>query len=177
MVRKNPGFTIVELLIVIVVIAILAAISIVAYTGIQNKANDAAVQADIRNLGNLIEQYNVTEGSYPIADTNAELYEIFASFNVSLSLSSYETPPPPGGANFLYIATPDASGFALVARAKSGTNYYWSSRSQGVAVFEGAYAEQGRTWTRNQLLDDNSPLGAGESIWGYGNGTWAMEFR
>lgn len=48
--KHRMGFTIVELLIVIVVIAILAALSIVAYTGIQNRANDTAVQSDIRNL-------------------------------------------------------------------------------------------------------------------------------
>ena len=39
-VSKKSGFTIVELLIVVVVIAILAAISIVAYAGIQNRANE-----------------------------------------------------------------------------------------------------------------------------------------
>ena len=38
-----PGFTIVELLIVVVVIAILAAITIVAYNGVIAKTNDAAV--------------------------------------------------------------------------------------------------------------------------------------
>lgn len=39
---KRQGFTIVELLIVIVVIGILAAISIVAYTGISKRADDSA---------------------------------------------------------------------------------------------------------------------------------------
>jgi len=41
--QKQSGFTIVELLIVVVVIAILAAITIVAYNGIQNRAKSSAV--------------------------------------------------------------------------------------------------------------------------------------
>lgn len=43
--QKQTGFTIVELLIVVVVIAILAAITIVAYNGIQNRAKDSAAQS------------------------------------------------------------------------------------------------------------------------------------
>jgi prepilin-type N-terminal cleavage/methylation domain-containing protein len=52
--KQQSGFTIVELLIVIVVIAILAAISIVAYNGIQERANSNAIvsraQAYIKGL-------------------------------------------------------------------------------------------------------------------------------
>lgn len=46
---KQPGFTIVELLIVIVVIGILAAITIVAYNGIQDRARISVSAADITN--------------------------------------------------------------------------------------------------------------------------------
>lgn len=45
--RKQTGFTIVELLIVVVVIAILAAITIVAYNGIQNRAKASALQSNL----------------------------------------------------------------------------------------------------------------------------------
>ena len=45
--QKQKGFTIVELLIVVVVIAILAAITIVGFTGIQDRAKQSALQSDV----------------------------------------------------------------------------------------------------------------------------------
>ncbi len=45
--NKSRGFTIVELLIVVVVIAILAAITIVSYNGISRQAKNSALQSDI----------------------------------------------------------------------------------------------------------------------------------
>lgn len=60
------GFTIVELLIVIVVIGILAAIVIVAYNGVQERARSAAILSDIRQVQKYIEAYNVENGFYPI---------------------------------------------------------------------------------------------------------------
>ncbi len=64
------GFTIVELLIVIVVIAILAAIVIVAYNGIQDKARFAQKRSDIENLQKLVELYYAQNGSYPDTGLN-----------------------------------------------------------------------------------------------------------
>jgi type II secretion system protein G len=63
--NKQTGFTIVELLIVIVVIGILAAITIVAYNGIQDRAANARAQSDIKNVQRLVEAYNADNGSYP----------------------------------------------------------------------------------------------------------------
>lgn len=62
---KQKGFTIVELLIVIVVIAILAAISTVAYSGIQSRARDASRLADIQAINKAIMSYYAVHGTYP----------------------------------------------------------------------------------------------------------------
>jgi len=64
--KTTSGFTIVELLIVIVVIAILAAISIVAYNGIQERARFASMRSDIASLNKAIQLYYADNGSYPI---------------------------------------------------------------------------------------------------------------
>ena len=62
---SQRGFTIVELLIVIVVIAILAAITIVAYNGIQTRARDTSALAAAGSLAKKIEAFNSVTGAYP----------------------------------------------------------------------------------------------------------------
>lgn len=60
--KTISGFTLVELLIVIVVIAILAAISIVAYTGIQSRANDASIRSAATQIERAMRLYAVDHG-------------------------------------------------------------------------------------------------------------------
>ena len=73
--RDSRGFTIVELLIVIVVIAILAAISIMAYNGIQDRARETGVKSELTLAAKQLELDRSTSGRYPatkeaIADGN-----------------------------------------------------------------------------------------------------------
>lgn len=64
--KQKNGFTIVELLIVIVVIAILAAITLVAYNGIQKKAITSVVQSDLNGAAKQLEISRQTNGdTYP----------------------------------------------------------------------------------------------------------------
>lgn len=63
--KSTSGFTIVELLIVIVVIGILAAITIVAYRGVQAKAINAQVLGSMDAYEKALRQYKVLNGHYP----------------------------------------------------------------------------------------------------------------
>jgi prepilin-type N-terminal cleavage/methylation domain-containing protein len=68
--KKTPGFTIVELLIVIVVIGILAAITIVAYNGIQDKARATAIVTGIKSIDKAFRALAAEKGdsTWPIDD-------------------------------------------------------------------------------------------------------------
>lgn len=63
--KTTSGFTIVELLIVIVVIAILATVTVVAFNGVRERARDSRIRSDIANVNKLILQYYAENGSYP----------------------------------------------------------------------------------------------------------------
>jgi prepilin-type N-terminal cleavage/methylation domain-containing protein len=62
---NNKGFTIVELLIVIVVIGILALLVITTYSGIQAKARNSKRASDVKSLQTQIEAYFSQNGFYP----------------------------------------------------------------------------------------------------------------
>lgn len=71
----HKAFTLVELLIVIVVIAILASISVVAYNGIQARAIDSEKASEVSTIHKKLQMYKIDNGHYPcvndILNTNA----------------------------------------------------------------------------------------------------------
>lgn len=97
----NRGFTLVELLIVIVVIAILAAISIVAYNGIQNRARNTTNAETASQLKTKIEAWNSIKGAYPTptvvtggqVDTTAPEARIETSLLDKVSVTATTTVP------------------------------------------------------------------------------------
>lgn len=63
--KKLRGFTIVELLIVIVVVAILAAITVVSYNGVQGRTRATVVKSDLSNAIDKLEIDRSENGAYP----------------------------------------------------------------------------------------------------------------
>ncbi|HPR09638.1 prepilin-type N-terminal cleavage/methylation domain-containing protein [Candidatus Saccharibacteria bacterium] len=65
--KKNKGFTIVELLIVIVIIGILATLVIMTFTGIRQKDRNTQRQTDIKAVNGYVESFYAEYGYYPYA--------------------------------------------------------------------------------------------------------------
>jgi len=119
---NRKGFTIVELLIVIVVIGILAAITIVAFNGVQQRARTAAIQSDLKNAATQIGIIYADAGAYPR--------------NVS-DLKKSDT-------TILHYAYIDSSNYCLSGSDTSGATWYRVSNTEGVRT--GACPTGGTYW-------------------------------
>ena len=111
--HRTSGFTIVELLIVIVVIGILAAITIVSFNGVSTRARDSARSSDIAGVQKALELYKAE---------NNDLYPSVGSDNAGYALSSLAAALVP-----TYIAKiptdPKSSSLYSYVRGASGTAY------------------------------------------------------
>jgi len=85
----SKAFTIVELLIVIVVIGILAAITIVAYNGIQSRARIAGLQSTLAAAAKTIENTRTTAGTATYPSTVSDLDSSITYANPSPSLGGF----------------------------------------------------------------------------------------
>lgn len=112
---SSPAFTIVELLIVIVIIAILAAVTVIAYTGIQNRAAQTVLQSDLRNAATKLGTEKALNDAYPATQTAA----------LALLTKSQ-------GTSFQYA--PTSTGYCLTATSSRTASAYHISSSEAVSL-------------------------------------------
>lgn len=182
MIKTKSGFTIVELLIVIVVIGILAAITIVAYNGIQGRARDNSRYSDVKLIMKALELYKVDKGTYPVMSaSNVTGTATCPSHNNGYSfsdatdgtwlkelvdgkyLAKVPGPPSNGCTSFYQYLYPGASNYNCPSRT---INYYVLI----ISGTDGAFTPS----------DASDPVGggnwapcAGSTVgWGAGNTNW-----
>lgn len=106
----HRGFTIVELLIVVVVIAILATITVIAYNGITQQAEESALKSELRTSTTQLEANKVVTGSYP---TDTEAFMAAAQIEGDSE------------GNYLYALLDD--GYCLTVMRPTGKAYTYNS--------------------------------------------------
>ena len=119
--RDKKGFTIVELLIVIVVIGILATLVIVTFTGIQQKGRNSQRQTDINAIQSQAEAFFAQHGFYP---TLADLQITTAPTFISTYMKGLpgEALKDPKGPTVTMGATTDGDQYSYVASGTACSN-------------------------------------------------------
>jgi prepilin-type N-terminal cleavage/methylation domain-containing protein len=137
--KSTSGFTIVELLIVIVVIGILAALVIVTYNGIQQKARDTERKTDIKALQGHMEAYWADQAKYPtLAQANDTT---FRSNNFKgLDGSAFADPKNAGSQTLCGSTSANCYGFSVTPAgcdntATDCTNYTLTATLEGGGTF------------------------------------------
>lgn len=148
---RQLGFTIVELLIVIVVIGILAAITVVAFNGVQDRAMRAQVVSMADQAGKKVMVYQAGEGSYPttlaeagIANTADVTYDYTQTgdwFCVTAKLASnaqiasgISSQGNCSQLNVSYYHNNALSGTPVLTRTEPNIDYNWGSGSPASGV-------------------------------------------
>lgn len=132
--RKQGGFTIVELLIVIVVIGILAALVITTFAGVQRRARNTERETDIKAIHGHLEAYYANNGYYPgLADaTTANLPGLDADALTPPNSTATTLAASAGGnpEQYGYNVTKD-DGSACTTAAKDCQDYTLTANLEG----------------------------------------------
>ncbi len=155
--HRHYGFTIVELLVVIAVIAILAAIVMALFSNIQNRSHDSSIQNALTQFAKKYELYKISSTSSLYPAGNIQMGEL--GIKVS-NKSSFDTSSSINYNLLNCTGSPAGINFALLAISKSGKKYYVSSDSGGVKEYTGA-AVWGDVAMCSSVLASSSANGAG----------------
>lgn len=121
--QAQGGFTLIEILVVVVIIGILGAVIVPNLLGRPDQARVTAAQSDLRNLSNALDIYRLDNFQYPSTDQGLEaLVEEPSGFpepkNYNPEGYIKNLPTDPWGSPYVYERTP--GGFRLMSLGADG---------------------------------------------------------
>ena len=117
--RGENGFSLIELLVVILIIGVLAAIALPAFLGQRSKGQDSSAKSAARNLVSSMESYYVTGKTYvgAASDNDVSKSGVLGSASGEASISTATT-----------------GGYAVVGHSASGNEFTITKTGSGGAV-------------------------------------------
>jgi len=117
--QKQKGFTIIELIVVIAIIAVLASIVMVNVTGYIDKAKDAAIKSDLANIATGMAACYAQYGSY----SNGASTPIYCQNNTTYVPSTLSADITDRGGTLIVTASPTTAYAACSKLASDSTTY------------------------------------------------------
>lgn len=129
--RKKNGFSLLELLVVISIIAILIAIGMVGFTAVQKRGRDARRRGDMKAWQDALEQLYAEETDYNGSETNC-------SESVSQHMNGV-TPVDPKGGSYTYTASCNDDNYCICAELEQADGNNSADDCSGWVSSSGAY--------------------------------------
>jgi type IV pilus assembly protein PilA len=142
--EREGGFTLIELMVVVLIIAILIAIAIPTFLGARARAQDRAAQSNLRNALTAEKTYYTDKQAYTATGTDLSAIEPSLTYNGDAT---------PATNNQIYVAIATATGgvandqVTLAAKSASGTCFFLrdiaDTASSGTTYGKGACSAPG----------------------------------
>lgn len=112
---KSRGFTLIEILVTVTIIAVLTAVGVVSYGSVNKNSRDAKRKSDIEQIRQALEMYKADMGYYPPCGGYCQAISLASALVTRGYMSAIPTDPLAGQANQGYYYLPTNS---------DGTFYY-----------------------------------------------------
>jgi general secretion pathway protein G len=121
--RKNAAFTLIEMLVVVLILAILAALIVPRVVNRTSDAKRAKASSDIATLSSLLQQYRLDNDNFPTTEDGLNALRVAPSdaANWKGPYTTKEIPADPWGNEYVYESPgPNGEDFVIVSYGADG---------------------------------------------------------